>query len=83
MCGCTKKPIQEPSKKESYNIIDVTVDTIKGTVEYVADDIVEKRKKVCGTCERYFSPTGQCKECGCFVALKVKYLKSSCPISKW
>ena len=43
----------------------------------------EERKKLCKSCENYFIPTGQCKKCLCFIALKIKFKNEKCPIGKW
>lgn len=42
-----------------------------------------ERFLICRDCDRYFAPTRQCKECGCFLALKVKVKSQSCPLGKW
>jgi hypothetical protein len=41
------------------------------------------RYLICRECEHFYAPTRQCKECGCFLALKVKSKSQSCPIGKW
>ena len=74
-CGC--------SKKKPYNIIDVVRDTINGTVEYAEKETMKDRLRLCFECERLIELTNQCKECGCFVKLKVKYKETSCPLGKW
>jgi hypothetical protein len=42
-----------------------------------------ERYLICRECDRFFAPTRQCKECGCFLALKVKVKSQSCPLGKW
>jgi hypothetical protein len=46
------------------------------------DKIIE-RAKICGSCDRLFKPTWSCKECGCFMKIKVRFSNSSCPLGKW
>ena len=69
-------------KKKTYSILDIIKDYIFGNLVYI--DLVGKSKRlnVCNICDR-LSITRQCKECGCFVDLKVKYHKSNCPLNKW
>ena len=43
----------------------------------------KKRLDICKVCERYDSIFGRCKECRCFMRLKVKFSKSRCPLNKW
>jgi len=43
----------------------------------------EERMKICNPCEFFSTNTGQCKKCGCFMAIKSKIKNMSCPIDKW
>jgi len=43
----------------------------------------EVRFNVCLACPRFFKPTGQCKECGCFMRIKTRLKFAECPIGKW
>jgi len=47
------------------------------------DELANKRFNVCLDCDRLVKTTKQCKECGCFMAIKVKLLEAKCPLSKW
>ena len=58
-------------------------DLLNPKTEYVADDIKEKRYSICQTCTRFIKISGQCKECGCFMAMKTGILHASCPLGKW
>lgn len=93
-CGCNKPKnphiqitniVEEPKvdiKPNYYGIISVIKDYIKGNIVYI-DKVGEKnRSDICNNCER-LSWIKNCKECGCFVKLKVKYYNSSCPLNKW
>ena len=42
-----------------------------------------ERAKACADCDRLFKPTFSCKECGCFMKVKVKLENASCPLGKW
>jgi len=43
----------------------------------------KKRLDICKACDRYDSLFGRCKECGCFMIIKVKISRTRCPLNKW
>lgn len=43
----------------------------------------QQRFDICKKCPRFFAPTGQCKECGCFMRVKARIKSQNCPIGKW
>lgn len=45
-------------------------------------DLSENRMKYCRNCS-YFTNTGQCAYCGCFLKLKTKIKEEKCPIGRW
>lgn len=47
------------------------------------DRLAAHRYSICLDCDKMFRPTKQCKECGCFLVLKVKVKNQSCPLGKW
>ena len=49
----------------------------------VPKNISKDRMSICKSCDRFFKPTKQCKECLCFMFLKTKLSSSECPIGKW
>jgi rRNA maturation endonuclease Nob1 len=49
----------------------------------VSEEEAAKRFAICSGCDRLFKPTATCKECGCFMKVKTKLEKASCPIGKW
>lgn len=46
-------------------------------------ETAEKRYAICLECPRLLKATNQCKECGCFMKLKVKLKDAVCPLGKW
>jgi hypothetical protein len=50
----------------------------KATDEEAAD-----RLSICEKCPELIKATSQCKQCGCFMKLKVKLKEAVCPIGKW
>ena len=47
------------------------------------EEIAKSRMDICEQCPRLLKTTKQCKECGCFMALKTKLKNAACPIGKW
>lgn len=42
-----------------------------------------ERLAICFECDRFYKPTRQCKECGCFMKVKTRISTASCPLGKW
>jgi primosomal protein N' len=51
--------------------------------EQVETSVAAQRYSQCLECDRFRRFTKQCKECGCFMLVKVKVKRSSCPLGKW
>lgn len=49
----------------------------------VPDWLAEVRLEVCNECPFLIKKVQQCTQCGCFMHLKVKLAKASCPKDKW
>jgi hypothetical protein len=49
----------------------------------VSDEQREARFDICKSCDYYFSPTTNCKLCGCFMSAKTYLPESECPLKKW
>lgn len=58
-------------------------DMINPNVEKVTDEVAAARFSICAGCEHLTKTTNQCKKCGCFMHLKTKLEKATCPIGKW
>ena len=50
---------------------------------YTSEEMSSARMSICEECPRLVKTTKQCKECGCFMRLKVKIKTAACPLSKW
>ena len=48
-----------------------------------SDQKVIDRYAICEQCPSLIKLTKQCKECGCFMPLKVKLINAVCPLGKW
>mgnify|MGYP003626756429 FL=1 len=43
----------------------------------------KQRITICEGCDKFFSPTRQCKVCFCFMDIKTKIKSKTCPKGKW
>jgi hypothetical protein len=59
------------------------IDFLNPKSERVSLEISEKRLSICKACPEIISITNQCKQCGCFMNLKTKLEKATCPLGKW
>lgn len=51
--------------------------------EFSGDKLSTERYSICQECPEFLKITNQCKQCGCFMNLKVKLAEAKCPIGKW
>jgi len=51
--------------------------------KYGDEQTAKTRYEICLQCPKLIQVTKQCKECGCFMQLKVKLREATCPIGKW
>jgi hypothetical protein len=58
-------------------------DLINPNTEWSSEEDASARFSICKNCPKLISATSQCKECGCFMNLKTKLAKASCPLHKW
>jgi hypothetical protein len=58
-------------------------DLLNPNTEYASEEEASRRLDICKSCPELIKLTNQCKQCGCFMHLKTKLAKASCPIEKW
>ena len=49
----------------------------------VSSDVAQKRFELCEDCEFFDHESTRCKECGCFMKVKINLAGAKCPIDKW
>ena len=55
-------------------------------LQTVSDDIERQRRDICNACEHKevrFEIVDTCAQCGCALAMKLKFAAQKCPIDKW
>lgn len=58
-------------------------DLVNPNTQYVDEELSEKRFSICKACPDLVKTTSQCKKCGCFMHIKTKLEKATCPLNKW
>jgi hypothetical protein len=58
-------------------------DVLDPNVKKSTEDESTTRFNICLSCDRLMRVTNQCRECGCFMNLKVKLKDATCPLGKW
>jgi hypothetical protein len=70
-------------KKTAKSAVSVVKDISRGNYTTVAER--QRRLAICRKCDYYQSTTHRCRECGCFLRVKVKFINQHCglPQAKW
>jgi Cu2+-containing amine oxidase len=58
-------------------------DIVNPNKEHASDEEANLRLATCEVCPSLLKLTHQCKECGCFMKIKVKLKDAECPLGKW
>lgn len=69
--------------EDQYGIGSVLKDIATGKLKGVSDETEATRFAVCKSCAFFTKWVSTCQVCGCFMPIKTKLAKSSCPIGNW
>jgi hypothetical protein len=58
-------------------------DVINPNVPKATEEVANNRIAICRECPEFIKATSQCKQCGCFMKMKVKLKDATCPLGKW
>lgn len=58
-------------------------DIVNPNTDWASEDVAISRFDICKACPELTPITDQCKKCGCFMKIKTKLEKASCPLGKW
>ena len=67
----------------AYNIIDVVKDLVTGNLKFVTRTVANERYTKCINCDVFNSKLNNCTICGCYMPIKTKLEKSTCPMEIW
>lgn len=79
-------PWEEYKKKRATELLNgapVRPTDMLNKANYIDDESSNARLEICEVCPSLLKLTHQCKECGCFMKLKVKLETATCPLGKW
>ena len=58
-------------------------DVLNPSTEWADKETSDERFNICKSCPELIKLTSQCRQCGCFMAVKTKFKLAACPIGKW
>jgi len=58
-------------------------DILNPAVDKVSSETEDARFAICAECPELIKTTSQCRQCGCFMKVKVKIANATCPLKKW
>ena len=58
-------------------------DVINPNAPKATEEVANNRIAICRECPEFIKATSQCKQCGCFMKMKVKLKDATCPLGKW
>jgi hypothetical protein len=58
-------------------------DVINPNTPKVTENVAENRMNICNECPELIKSTKQCKQCGCFMSMKVRLEAAKCPLGRW
>lgn len=67
----------------SFSLRDIAKDLLAGKRLISEAELASERIKTCEKCPSFRPVSRQCALCHCFLDLKTKIVKASCPINKW
>ena len=59
------------------------LDMLNPNTRRISDAAALERFDICKSCPELIKLTSQCKQCGCFMAVKTKLEAAKCPMGKW
>ena len=65
------------------NMGDVTIIDALNPMSEKSETLGAERLEICSNCDDLINTVSVCKHCGCFMKIKTKLIKASCPIGKW
>ena len=65
-----------------YGIKQLTIDALKLDVQIAPEELSKARLAICESCPFYLN-TKKCQRCGCYMPVKTKLTKATCPVKKW
>jgi len=77
---------REPVNADENEVVDTrNLNEPQGFINSISPDRkrAADRYAMCLGCDRFRRATRQCRECGCFMPVKVRVPNVNCPLGKW
>lgn len=65
------------------NVTKTVVEHLSSQLPVLNEEQIKERKSICQECEFYEKFTNRCKQCGCWMVVKMRLPLAKCPIKKW
>jgi hypothetical protein len=59
------------------------LDALNPQTRHTSEMVSNARMDICKTCPRLVPIVHQCRECGCFMAVKTQLESAKCPLGRW
>ena len=66
----------------AYGLKELTLDALKLNVTVAPKELSDARYAICKECPS-LKNTHKCGQCGCYMPVKTKLTKATCPAKKW
>lgn len=68
----------------TYSLKDVVKDALSLNLLMLPADAAKARLDMCEACTSIYNPVSKkCGKCGCYMPVKTKLTKATCPLKKW
>ena len=67
----------------AYGLKEMTIDALTGNLQVAPEELSKARFAICEQCPFLNTTTKKCQRCGCYMPVKTKLTKATCPVKKW
>jgi hypothetical protein len=69
--------------RRAANFVQATAQHVVTGMKNADDTLYKERISICEKCPLFDTQHRRCKECGCFMDIKARWLEQKCPQDKW
>ena len=70
------------AETKTYGLKELTLDALRLNIQTAPEELVKARYAVCEACP-FLTAAKKCSRCGCYMPVKTKLTKATCPVKKW
>jgi hypothetical protein len=75
--------VLEQIKNASQASAKVIAEVSKGKNVFVSKEVENQRKQICHNCNYYDESQKRCRQCGCPIYTKIRFITERCPLNYW